>query len=63
MTEDTTGRVRSVTRALRLLRTLANSANGMSLSETAAEAGLAASTAHRILTTLESEHFVGVVPV
>ena len=58
MTDDKTGQVRSVTRALTLLRTLANSANGMSLSETALAAGLAASTAHRILTTLESEHFV-----
>ncbi len=58
MTDEKTGQVRSVTRALTLLRTLAGSANGMSLSETAAEAGLAASTAHRILTTLESEHFV-----
>jgi IclR family acetate operon transcriptional repressor len=58
VTDDKTGQVRSVTRALTLLRTLANSANGMSLSETAVEAGLAASTAHRILTTLESEHFV-----
>lgn len=58
MTDDKTGQVRSVTRALTLLRTLAASQNGLSLSETAAEAGLAASTAHRILTTLESEHFV-----
>jgi IclR family acetate operon transcriptional repressor len=58
VTDEKTGQVRSVTRALTLLRTLASSANGMSLSETAVQAGLAASTAHRILTTLESEHFV-----
>ena len=38
MTDEKTGQVRSVTRALTLLRTLASSANGMSLSETAVQA-------------------------
>ncbi|SET60651.1 IclR family transcriptional regulator [Oceanicella actignis] len=52
------GQVRSVTRALTVLRTLAESADGLTLTETAARAGLAASTAHRILTTMESERFV-----
>ena len=51
------GQVRSVTRALTVLRVLADSADGLTLSETAARAGLAASTAHRILTTLEAERF------
>lgn len=52
------GQVRSITRAVSVLRALADSADGLTLSETAAAAGLAASTAHRMLTTLESERFV-----
>lgn len=51
------GQVRSITRALTVLRVLAESSDGLTLSETAAQAGLAASTAHRILTTLEAERF------
>ena len=52
------GQVRSITRALTVLRVLADRPDGLTLSETAAQAGLAASTAHRILTTLEAERFV-----
>ena len=52
------GQVRSITRAVNVLRALAESQDGLTLSETAAAAGLAASTAHRLLTTLESERFV-----
>ncbi len=52
------GQVRSITRALTVLRVLSESSDGLTLTETAAQAGLAASTAHRILTTLESERFV-----
>lgn len=56
--EVRSGQVRSVVRALSILRTLAASTEGLTLSETAERAGLAPSTAHRILTTLESERFV-----
>lgn len=51
------GQVRSITRALTVMRVLSESSDGLTLSETAAQAGLAASTAHRILTTLEAERF------
>ena len=53
-----TGQVRSLTRALSLLRHLAASAEGMSLTELSEAAGLPPSTTHRLLTTLESERFV-----
>ena len=59
--KDTNGRagqVRAITRAVSVMRALSESADGLTLSETAAQSGLAASTAHRILTTLESERFV-----
>lgn len=56
--EVRSGQVRSITRALSLLRALAASSEGLTLSEAAEIAGLAPSTAHRILTTLESERFV-----
>ena len=56
-TDGRAGQVRSITRALTVMRVLAESADGLTLSETAARAGLAASTAHRILTTLEAERF------
>jgi IclR family acetate operon transcriptional repressor len=52
------GQVRSITRALNVMRVLSESVDGLTLSETAAQAELAASTAHRILTTLEAERFV-----
>ncbi|MEL6234629.1 MAG: IclR family transcriptional regulator [Pseudomonadota bacterium] len=56
--EVRSGQVRSITRALSLLRALAASSEGLTLSEAADISALAPSTAHRILTTLESERFV-----
>lgn len=52
------GQVRSLTRALTLLRHLAGSGDGMSLTELSEAAGLPPSTTHRLLTTLEAERFV-----
>lgn len=54
----TAGQVRSLTRALSLLRHLAASSDGMSLTELSEAAGLPPSTTHRLLTTLEAERFV-----
>ena len=53
-----TGQVLSLTRALSLLRHLAESGDGMSLTELSESTGLPPSTTHRLLTTLESERFV-----
>ncbi|MCX8100725.1 MAG: helix-turn-helix domain-containing protein [Geminicoccaceae bacterium] len=53
-----TGQVQSLERALRLLKALAATSDGMSLSELALVAGLPTSTTHRLLTTLEAERFV-----
>jgi IclR family transcriptional regulator, acetate operon repressor len=50
--------VQSLTRALGLLDTLAEAADGMSLSDVAQIVGLAPSTAHRLLTTLEACRYV-----
>jgi IclR family acetate operon transcriptional repressor len=50
--------VRSLTRALTMLRHLAESGDGMSLTELSEAASLPPSTTHRLLTTLESERFV-----
>ena len=52
------GQVRSLTRALTLMRHLAASGDGMTLTELSEAAGLPPSTTHRLLTTLESERFV-----
>jgi IclR family acetate operon transcriptional repressor len=52
------GQVRSLTRALSLLRHLAATPDGMSLTELSEAAGLPPSTTHRLLTTLEAERFV-----
>jgi IclR family acetate operon transcriptional repressor len=52
------GQVRSLTRALTMLRHLAESGDGMSLTELSEAASLPPSTTHRLLTTLESERFV-----
>ena len=51
-------RVQSLTRALSLLDALAETADGMTLSDAAQIVGLAPSTAHRLLTTLESQRYV-----
>lgn len=50
--------VQSLTRALSLLNALARHDQGLGLSETAKETGLAVSTAHRLLSTLQHENFV-----
>ena len=47
-----TGSVQAVTRALDLLRILAETPGGIGLSPAARKAGLAASTTHRLLNTL-----------
>lgn len=52
------GSVQSVERALTLLELLARQEDGARLSDLAAEAGLAASTVHRLLTTLERRRYV-----
>ena len=53
-----TGQVRSLTRALRILQSLAGRSEGMSLTELSDATGLPPSTTHRLLTTLEAERFV-----
>lgn len=61
MSEDKvrgSGQVRSLTRALRLMRHLSESGDGMTLTELSEAASLPPSTVHRLLTTLESERFV-----
>ena len=52
------GQVQSLSRALAILKTLAESAEGMTLSDLSQVLGLAPSTAHRLLTTLEGQRFV-----
>lgn len=53
-----TGAVQSVDRALSLLETLAEDSGGIRLSELARRVGLASSTAHRLLVTLQRRGFV-----
>lgn len=50
--------VQSLTRALNILSELAASERGLNLSETAARTGLAISTTHRLLHTLQQKNFV-----
>ena len=52
------GQVQSLSRALRLMNTLADNPQGLSLSEVAHCVGLPTSTAHRLLTTLQNERYV-----
>ena len=54
--------VQSVSRALSLLRLLADTEGGMRLSDLARAAGLPVSTAHRLLTTLEQQGFAQFEP-
>jgi IclR family acetate operon transcriptional repressor len=54
--------VQSLTRALALLDALAASADGLSLGDLAQTVGLAPSTAHRLLTTLQTQRFVRFLP-
>ena len=57
-TARSSGQVRSLTRALNLLRHLAESGDGLSLTDLSETASLPPSTTHRLLTTLEAERFV-----
>jgi len=52
------GQVQSVTRAMALLNALSYYGQGLTLSELAKKVGLANSTAHRLLTTLQNERYV-----
>jgi IclR family acetate operon transcriptional repressor len=52
------GQVQSLTRALGVLRAVASAPEGLILRDVARAADLPVSTAHRLLTTLESERFV-----
>ncbi|MEL6218306.1 MAG: IclR family transcriptional regulator C-terminal domain-containing protein [Pseudomonadota bacterium] len=52
------GQVRSLTRALSLMRHLAECPHGLTLTQVAEAASLPPSTTHRLLTTLEAERFV-----
>ena len=54
---EKTGGVQSVQRALDLLERLAQNADGTRLSDLARDTGLAVSTVHRLLTTLEQAGF------
>lgn len=56
------GQVRSLTRALTLMRHLAEAPTGLTLTDLAERAKLPPSTTHRLLTTLESERFVRADP-
>ena len=52
------GHTQSVSRALSLLTKLAEQSEGLNLSELARRVGLAPSTAHRLLTTLQLDQYV-----
>ncbi|MDA3856786.1 MAG: helix-turn-helix domain-containing protein [Roseovarius sp.] len=54
--------VQSVARALRLLKLLSLNDEGLRVSDIARQAGLAVSTTHRLLTTLERQHFTQFEP-
>src|SRR5689334_848184 len=55
---DKGGQVQSLSRALAILEALAHSHDGLTLTELAQTVGLATSTAHRLLTTLQQARFV-----
>ena len=52
------GQVQSLGRAIGILRVIAGADDGLTLTDIAGTVGLAPSTAHRLLTTLEQERFV-----
>ncbi len=56
------GQVQSLVRSLKVLKTLAQQSDGMSLSEVSKAVDLPVSTTHRLLTTLEGERFVRANP-
>ncbi len=55
-----TGGVQSVRRAIAILKALTDSEEGLTLTEVCQAVGLAPSTAHRLLTTLQDERFARV---
>jgi IclR family acetate operon transcriptional repressor len=57
-TPDRSGQVQALARALSVLDHLAQAEGGLTLTEVAQRAGLAPSTAHRLLTTLEGVRYV-----
>ncbi len=61
-TQKDSGGVQSLTRGLTLLEQLADSEGGISLTEISQRAGLAPSTAHRLLNTLADMGFVFQAP-
>lgn len=56
--KDFHGRVQSVDRAMMLLELLGQEDEGNRLTDLASRTGLAPSTVHRLLTTLEQRHFI-----
>jgi IclR family acetate operon transcriptional repressor len=54
-----TGGVQSLTRALRILDALADNDDGLTLTDLSRRVGLPPSSAHRLLTTLQRQRFVG----
>jgi IclR family acetate operon transcriptional repressor len=57
------GQVQSLSRALAILATLAESGDGMTLTDVAQIVGLPPSTVHRLLTTLQQQRFVRFEPL
>lgn len=62
MDKDLNGRVQSVDRAMTLLEVLGETEKGQRLTDLARRTGLALTTVHRLLTTLEQRHFVQFSP-
>src|SRR3712207_324211 len=60
---DRGSQVQSLTRALSILEALARSHDGLTLTELAQTVGLATSTAHRLLTTLQQARFARFDPI
>lgn len=56
------GQVRALARALTILRELGGEPNGLTLTELSNRVGLAPSTTHRLLTTLETQRFARLAP-
>ncbi|MGQ9365051.1 IclR family transcriptional regulator domain-containing protein [Azospirillum sp. ST 5-10] len=60
---DKAGQVQSLQRALSILQTLAHSHDGLTLTELSQTVGLAPSTSHRLLTTLQQQQFARFDPI
>ncbi|MEM8751789.1 MAG: IclR family transcriptional regulator [Pseudomonadota bacterium] len=61
--EKAPGQVRALARALAILRELGREPGGLTLTELSHRVGLAPSTSHRLLTTLETHRFARLSPV